>query len=418
MKNIVLGVVLTLFVLLTVWLISYFYNGAGNAVSEATTTTPYRTSIIAKSVATGTVKPRIEIVISSQVPGIVDEVFVKGGDVVKKGDPIARLQLVPSPTALNNAKANVELARLRLFEARRRLKQQEGISSQRYDVQQAEAELNRAQIQEEKYAALFKDGVVPELEYLQFKTALDVARTNAENARIGSNNSVREIASQVDVLAQELEAAVNNVQLLQKGVASKSGQVANIVVSTVEGMILDVNVEVGDAVIERSSFNVGTIIATVANMKDLVFEGFIDESDVGQLKKGMKLELTVGAIEKVTFNAVLDYISPKGIEEAGSIKFEILADVLQREDVFLRAGYSASADIILDKHPDVLSILERDLLFEDDGRVYVEALTEGGADFEKQYIEVGLSDGINIEVTKGLTEESLIKVQGAAATES
>lgn len=410
MKNIVLGVVLTLFLLLTVWLISYFYNGAGNAANEAVTTTPYRTSIISKSVATGKVTPRIEIIISSQVPGIVDEVFVKGGDLVKKGDPIARLQLVPSPTALNNAKANVELARLRLTEAKRRLQQQRNISTQRFDVQQAETEYNRAKVQEAKYAALFKDGVVPELEYLQFKTALDVAKTALENARIGSTNSLKEIESQVDVLAQELESAINNVQLLQKGVASKSGQVANVVRSTVEGMVLDVNVEVGDAVIERSSFSPGTVIATVANMQDLVFEGFIDESDVGQLKKGMKLELTVGAIEKVTFDAVLDYISPKGEEEAGSIKFEILADVVQRKDVFLRAGYSASADIILDKHDDVLAILERDLLFEDDGRMYVELMEE--EEFKKHYVEVGLSDGINIEITKGLDSKSLIKVQG------
>lgn len=414
MKNIVLGVVLTLFVLLTIWLIGYFYNSSGSAASEATTTSPYQTSIISKSVATGKVKPRIEIIISSQVPGIVDEVFVKGGDVVKKGDPIARLQLVPSPTALNNAKANVELARLRLAEAKRRLKQQENISSQQFDVQQAQAEYNRAKLQEEKYADLFKDGVIPELEYLQYKTALEVAETTLENARIGSNNSVKEIQSQVDVLAQELESAINNVQLLQKGVASKSGQVANVVRSTVEGMVLDVNVEVGDAVIERSSFSAGTVIATVANMQDLVFEGFIDESDVGQLKKGMKLELTVGAIEKVKFDAVLDYISPKGVEEAGSIKFEILADVVQREDVFLRAGYSASADIILDKKENVLAILERDLLFEDDGRMYVEVLPKGAEEFEKRYVEVGLSDGINIEIRKGLTQEELFKVQGAA----
>lgn len=414
MKNILLGVVLTLFLLLTIWLISYFYNGTGNAAAEATTTTAYRTSIVSKAVATGTVKPRIEIIIGSQVPGIVDEVFVKGGDLVKKGDPIVRLQLVPSPTALNNAKANVELARLRLDEAKRRLKQQKGINSKRFDIQQAEAEFARAELQEEKYAALLKDGVIPELEYLEYKTALDVARTNLENARIGSDNSLKEIESQVDVLAQELESAVNNVQLLQKGVASKSGQVANIIRSTVDGMVLDVESEVGDAVIERSSFSAGTGVATVANMQDLVFEGFIDESDVGQLKKGMKLELTVGAIDEMKFDAVLDYISPKGAEETGSIKFEILADVVQRDDIFLRAGYSASADIILEKKENILAILERDLLFEDDGRTYVEILPKESEEFEKRYVEVGLSDGINIEITKGLQEGELIKEQGPA----
>jgi HlyD family secretion protein len=412
MKNIILGVVLTLFLFLSIWLVSYFYSGsgAGNIVHKITT--PYQTSIILKSVATGTVKPRIEIMITSQVSGIVDELFVKGGDFVKKGDPIARLQLVPSPTALNNAKANVDLARIRLEEAKRRYKQQQGISAKKYDIQQASTQLENAKVQEEKYQKLFKEGVIPELEYLQFKTALDLAETTFENIKIGANSSIIELKSNVDVLTQELESAISNLQLLQKGVASKSGQVANMVRATVDGMVLDVSVEVGDAVIERNTFNDGTEIAEVANMQDLVFEGNIDESDVGQLKKGMRLELTVGAIEKQTFEAVLDYISPKGVEESGSVKFEIIADVVQKKDVFLRAGYSASADIILDKRTNVLAILERDLMFEDDGKVYVESeVTE--QEFEKKYIQVGLSDGINIEILGGIDTSTKVKVQGA-----
>ena len=412
MKNIILGVVLTLFLFLTIWLVSYFYNGSGSGSTVHEITTPYQTSITLKSVATGTVKPRIEIMITSQVSGIVDEIFVKGGDIVKKGDPIARLQLVPSPTALNNAKANVELARIRLEEAKRRYQQQKNISAKKYDIQQATTQFENAKIQEEKYRKLFEEGVVPELEYLQFKTALNVAQTTLENTKIGANSSVIELKSNVEVLTQELESAISNVQLLQKGVASKSGQIANMVRATVDGMVLDVSVEVGDAVIERNTFNDGTEIAEVANMQDLVFEGNIDESDVGQLKKGMRLELTVGAIEKEKFEAVLDYISPKGVEESGSVKFEIIADVIQKEGIFLRAGYSASADIILDKRTNVMAILERDLMFEDDGRVYVETEV-GDQEFEKKYIQVGLSDGINIEILEGVDTSTKIKVQGA-----
>lgn len=412
MKNIILGVVLTLFVFLSIWLVSYFYNGSGNGATAYKITSPYQTSITLKSVATGTVKPRIEIVITSQVSGIVDELFVKGGDIVKKGDPIARLRLVPSPTALNNAKANVELAKIRLTEAKRLYAQQQTISNNKYDIQQAKAQLNRAKVQEEKYKKLFDEGAIAELEYLEYKTALDVAQTAFENTKVGANSSIKEMASNVDVLAQELEAAISNVQLLQKGVASNSGQIANIVRSTVDGMVLDVAVEVGDAVTERNNFNEGTIIAEVADMTDLVFEGNIDESDVGQLKKGMRLELMVGAIEKEKFEAILDYISPKGVEESGSVKFEIIADLIQREGIFLRAGYSASADIILDKRENILAILERDLMFEDDGKVYVEEEVEPQV-FEKKYIEVGLSDGINIEILGGIDSSTKIKVQGA-----
>lgn len=413
MKNIILGVVLTLFVLLTIWLITYFYSGAGQMDVQTEVTSPYYSNIVSKAVATGKVKPRREIIITSQVSGIVDELFVKGGEMIKKGEPIARLRLVPSPTALNSAKANVELARLRLEEAKRLLAQQININDNKFDVQQAQTEYENAKTQEDKFRKLFEEGVVPELEYLGYKRQLDLSENRLENAQISANSSLKELQSNVEILNQELDAAISNVQLLQKGVASKSNQIANIVRSTIDGMVLDVTVEVGMAVIERNNFNEGTIIAEVANMDDLVFEGNIDESDVGQLKKGMNLELTVGAIDDVKFEAILDFIAPKGVEETGSVKFEILANVKQNPDYFLRAGYSASADIILDRRSNVLSILERDLMFEDDGKQYVEIKTKDEV-FQKKYLSTGISDGINIQVTEGLDSNSIIKVQGTS----
>jgi HlyD family secretion protein len=414
MRNVILGVILTLFIFLSIWLFSYFYsnNVEGSEVYEITT--PYLSDITLKSVATGAIRPRREIIITSQMSGIIDELLVEGGDMVKKGDPIARIKLVPSPTALNTAKANVELARLKATEIRRQLLQQRKIHNNDLDVQQAQTNYDNAKIEEEKYQQLFKDGVVPELEYNQYKRSLELAKTELDNARILGNSNIKELQSNLDIAEQELEAAQSNLQLLQKGVASKSGQVANIVRSTVNGMVLNVGVEEGATVIERSNFGQGSIIAEVANMNDLMFLGNIDESDVGKLKNGMKLELTVGAIEKERFAAILDYIAPKGVEETGSVKFTIKASVIQREDIFLRAGYSASADIILDKRKQVLSILERDLKFEDNtDQPYVE-LETAPSTFEKRLVKVGLSDGINIEILEGLTKEDKIKVQGAA----
>jgi HlyD family secretion protein len=414
MRNVILGVILTLFIFLSIWLFSYFYsnNVEGSEVYEITT--PYLSDITLKSVATGAIRPRREIIITSQMSGIIDELLVEGGDMVKKGDPIARIKLVPSPTALNTAKANVELARLKATEIRRQLLQQRKIHNNDLDVQQAQTNYDNAKIEEEKYQQLFKDGVVPELEYNQYKRSLELAKTELDNARILGNSNIKELQSNLDIAEQELEAAQSNLQLLQKGVASKSGQVANIVRSTVNGMVLNVGVEEGATVIERSNFGQGSIIAEVANMNDLMFLGNIDESDVGKLKNGMKLELTVGAIEKERFAAILDYIAPKGVEETGSVKFTIKASVIQRDDIFLRAGYSASADIILDKRKQVLSILERDLKFEDNtDQPYVE-LETAPSTFEKRLVKVGLSDGINIEILEGLTKEDKIKVQGAA----
>ncbi len=413
MKNILLGVFLSLFVLLTLWLISYFYNDTIASNKAFETSQPFTTDIIRKSVATGKVKPRREITITSQVSGIVDELFVKAGDIVQKGQVIARLRLEPSPTALNSAKANVELSKIRLTEAERQLLQQQQLNAQQYDIQQARTEFENAQVQEQKYKKLFEQGVVPELEYLQFKQNVDLASTRLENSKVSAQSSLKELRSNVDILAQELEAAISNRQLLQKGVASKSNQIANIIRSTIDGMVLNINVEVGSAVIERNNFNEGTVIAEVANMNDLVFEGNIDESDVGQLKKGMQLQLTVGAIQKTKFEAILDFIAPKGIVESGSVKFEIIANVQQQKDVFLRAGYSASADIILEQKKQVLAILERDLVFEENGRCYIESGSPATG-FDKVYLKTGLSDGIQIEVLEGVTPQTSIKVQGTA----
>lgn len=207
---------------------------------------------------------------------------------------------------------------------------------------------------------------------------------------------------------QELSAAINNLQLLREGASRNSKQVANIVVSTVDGMVLDIPIEEGSSVIERNNFNEGTSIAVVADMNSLIFEGKVDESDVGKLKEGMPLELTVGAIEDATFAATLEYIAPKGENEDGTVKFEVRAAIRPENDIFLRAGYSANADIILDKRTNVVSVKERDILFEED-TTFVE-IKVGDRKFEKKEVQLGLSDGIQVEIVNGIDTSNQIKV--------
>ena len=208
---------------------------------------------------------------------------------------------------------------------------------------------------------------------------------------------------------QEVEAAENNLELVKEGASKNTGTVSNVVRSTAEGMVIDVPVKEGSFVIESNTFNEGTTIATVANMKDMIFEGKVDESEVGKIKEGMKLDLLVGALQDEKISAELEYISPKGIEEDGAIQFEIKAAVNLNNELFLRAGYSANADIVLQVRDSVLAIKENDLLFEND-KVYVEIET-GEQLFRKQKIETGLSDGINIEILSGITADQKIKKQ-------
>jgi len=177
-------------------------------------------------------------------------------------------------------------------------------------------------------------------------------------------------------------------------------------------MVLDVPVEVGFSVIESNTFNDGTTIASVADMGDMIFEGKIDETEVGKIREGMPLILTIGAIDEQSFDATLEHISPKGVEENGAIQFEIKANVTLKQDQFIRAGYSANAKVVLDRTDSVMAIPESILQFEDDSS-YVEIET-APQQFEKRFIKTGLSDGINVEVKSGLSMDDKIKKPSAS----
>ncbi len=393
----------------TIGLGIYFYQRSTKEAANYEVVHPEETDIVKKTVATGAIRPRKEAMIKPQVSGVVDEIYVEEGQLVTKGQKLARIKLVPSEVNINTAKSNVELARLRLQEAKRELERQRNLNQQKLDIEEARASFENARQEEARQRGLFEDGVISEQDYNRFKLDLELAKAAFENAKVVAQNSIRQFETEVDIREQELQAAINNLQLLREGASANSRQVANIVTSTLDGMVLDIPVEEGTSVIERNNFNEGTSIAVIADMNALIFEGKVDESDVGKLKEGMPLLLTVGAIDNQTFDATLEFISPKGEDEEGTVKFEVRAAVKPTEDVFLRAGYSANADIILDRRQKVLAIQERDIIYERD-TTYVEVKT-GDRAFEKRQVELGLSDGIKVEVISGLDDSSEVKVQ-------
>lgn len=395
-------------ILLTAGLIFYFINQNKGVKVNTTLETPEYLDISRKVVATGTIIPRQEINIKPQVSGVVDELFVVAGDSIVKGTIIARIQLVPSQVNINQAQSQVELAKLRLQDAQRELERQRNIHSQNLDVQTAKANFENAQTEEARQRQLFEAGVISEQQYNQFKLDLDLSRNTLENAKISSTNSLSQFETQVDIAQQELNSAVSNLRLLREGVDQNSKQVANEVNSTVSGMVLDVPLEEGASVIERNNFNEGTTIATIADMKTLIFEGQVDESDVGSIDVGMPILLKIGAIPDAEYEAILEYISPKGIKEEGTVKFEVRAAVRQTGERFLRAGYSANGDIIIHKKDSVLAIKERDIIYEGDNK-YVEV--KNGDNYDRKQIEIGISDGLNTEVLSGLDTTMQVKVQ-------
>jgi len=323
------------------------------------TDSPVVIDIIKKTTATGSVVPRKEIEIKPVVSGIIDQLYVEEGAMVKKGDLIARIRIIPNMINLNNAKSRIEVAKINLKDAKRN-----------YDRQ----------------LSLLEKGVIARADFESYETAYQSAR-------------------------EELETAHETLELIEDGQTKNAGAQTNTIIkSTIEGMILDIPIEIGYQVIEANNFNAGTTIATIADMGEMVFEGNIDETEVGKIKEGMPLILIIGAIEDIEFEANLEHISPKGVEVNGAVQFEIKADVKLLDDQFIRSGYSANANIVLDKADSVLAISESLLQFEND-TVYVEVETSPQV-FEKRYIKTGLSDGINIEVIEGLTKDDKIKKQG------
>lgn len=337
--------------------LAFLYQKSAERPVVFRTARPLVTDIIKKAVATGTIVPRKEIEIKPQISGVIEKINVLPGQTVKEGDPIAKVKVIPNMVSLNQAESRLNKARI---------------------------ELEDAKTSYDRWGKLIDKGIVPESEFQKYELAYSKAK-------------------------EELAAAETNLQLIKEGIAkSQEGDTNTIIRSTIDGMVLDIPVEEGNFVIETNTYNAGTTIAVVADMGEMIFEGQVDETEVGKIRPGMDLILTIGAIENEKFNARLEYIAPKGVEDKGAVQFEIKANVQLKPDQFLRAGYSANADIVLERKDKVLALNEGVLQFEN-GSPFVEIET-APQQFEKRFIEVGLSDGIHIEVISGLTPADRLKV--------
>jgi HlyD family secretion protein len=359
MKRIIKVLLLVGFLSLVVYTVFYLYqkNQEDPVVYEIEHA--FKANILKRTVATGSVVPRKEIEIKPKISGIIDKLYVEPGDKINKGDLIAKVKVIPNMLSLNEAESRLKRSVISLKDV---------------------------ELEYERKKKLFEQNVIAEAEF----QVIDLKFQNAK---------------------EELRTAEDNLQLVKEGVTKDAGKITNTLVrSTITGMVLQVPIEEGNSIIESNNFNDGTTVATVANMNEMIFKGKIDESEVGKLKVGMNLIMRIGAIENQEFDAVLEYISPKGEKENGAMQFEIKASVQLQDSLFIRAGYSANADIVLARRDSVLVVPESLLTFEDAGKTYVEVEIESQK-FEKREIETGLSDGINIEILNGITKDDNLKGQ-------
>ncbi|MFD2100836.1 efflux RND transporter periplasmic adaptor subunit [Flagellimonas iocasae] len=336
----------------------YFLKKNSTPLKLYETETVAKKDITNKVVVTGKVIPEEEIEIKPQISGIIEKIYLEEGADVSAGDLIAVIKVVPNEQSLNQASGR---------------------------VRNAELALNNSKIEYDRNKALFDKGVISSQDFNTLKLTYDQA-------------------------VQELQNARADYQIIRKGSAGGSSSANTNIRATVSGTILEIPVEEGDQVIQSNNFNDGTTIATIADMNKMIFEGEVDEAEVGKLKIGMPLVISMGALDKVTFPAKLKFIAPKGVEEEGAVQFKIEGDLEVNDSTNVRAGYSANASIVLEEKKDVVSIKEALLQFDKDSEdPYVEVQT-GENEFERRDVELGISDGIDVEILSGLDEEDKIKV--------
>ncbi|ANW95514.1 efflux transporter periplasmic adaptor subunit [Wenyingzhuangia fucanilytica] len=358
MKKIIKIVIILLLLVAFGFVIKFFIDKNSKSAIEYKTEKPFITTIEKKTVATGTVIPEDEVEIKPQISGIIEKIFVEEGKHVKEGDLIAKIKVVPNEQSLNSANGRVISAQLSLENTTKEFKR----SKQLFD----------------KGVIAVQEFNTAELQYNQAK--------------------------------QDLENAKKDYQIIKLGSANGSASANTNIRATISGTILEIPVKQGDQVIESNNFNAGTTIALVADLKKMIFEGKVDEAEVGKLKENTPLEVTIGAIDTQKFNANLTFIAPKGLDEQGAVLFKIKASLDLAENVNIRAGYSANAALILEKKENILAVKESLIQYDrKTEKPYVEIEKENQI-FERKDVTLGVSDGINVEVTEGISKEDNIKV--------
>jgi len=343
------------------WTLYFLYRKSLSTLVVYQTTTVSRGDIVEKTIAPGAIVPRREVAIKPRVSGVVEHLFVIPGDYVKAGAQIAKIKIIPNVVTLNSSEARLSTAKINL---------------------------TSAQKQYERFKRLSGMQLVDQNEFIRSELEYNLAK-------------------------QEVADADSNLQLVREGAERGTAKVSNLVTSTVEGTVLEVPIREGSSVIESNTFNEGTTVASVADMNDMLFQGHVDESEVGALSRGMTTTVTVGALKKQQFSGHLEYISPKGVDKDGAIEFEVRAAIDLKAGAFLRANYGANAEITLARRDNV-PLLRESLVTFDKGQAYVEVETAPQV-FVKRAVSLGLSDGLNVEIAAGLGSSDKIKMNDARA---
>lgn len=357
MKKAIKIVAIILFLGGVVWALYYNFSKNREEITTYKTIQPEMRSIEQTAVATGEIKPKEQIEIKPNISGIIDKIYAKEGEFLEQGQLIASIKVVPDINSLNVAKQQIRSAKITLENERKNFS---------------------------RTSYLFKQGVISKMDYDNGLNAFKQAEANVHSAN-------------------------ENYRVAVSGVAPGLENYATTQIrATISGMVLDIPVETGNMVQPINNFSTGTTVATMADVKKMIFEGKVDESEVGKLKEGMPLVIKIGALPDKSFKGTLYFISPSGVTENGVVQFEIKANVVLDNETFIRAGYSANAEITIASSNDSLSLLESVIQYDEDGIPFVEVKTKDG--WKKKKVKLGASDGLYVQVLSGISKNDKIKI--------
>ena len=357
MKKVFKIVIVSVIAVLLIFVLKYFKDANSESIIDYDTEIPFYTSINTNVVATGKLNPEDEIELKPQVTGIVDVIYVEEGDMIEKGDLIAKIRVVPNEQSLVSANSRINSSRLSFDNSKRLF---------------------------DRSKELFSKGVISKQDF--------------ENAELSLNQA-----------QESLKQAQNDFKIIKQGSLSGGGSANTNIVAQISGTILEIPVREGNQVIESNNFNAGTTIATVADMSIMIFEGQVDEAEVGKLEEGKDIKVVLGALGEEEFPSKLTFVAPKGIEVNGAVQFKIKATV-EIPTSKVRAGYSANAIIEIENKENTLCIKESLIQFNRfTEKPFVEIMNDDGV-FVKKDITIGISDGISVEILEGVKEEDKIKV--------
>jgi HlyD family secretion protein len=322
----------------------------GNKGSDGAVTVS-RGTVVDKALAVGKIEPDIEVIVKSQVSGVVEKLFADAGDLVKAGTPLIQIKPNPTPQELVDSRRQIELREIELENLEREIARKKSLSDQ---------------------------GLVSTQEY-------ETAQRQFAEAKL------------------QVQMAKERLELLQQGrVQIANEQIESVIKAPISGYVLEKSVQMGDPVTPITSYQEGTVLMRMSEMKHLLFRGTVDEIDVGRLKEGMPVDIKIGALPQAKIRGVLSKISLKAKQQESATVFPVEIQLTQTGGTVLRAGYSANADVIIDHRDSVLTIPERVVTFAGDSATVTVRLHNGTT--ELRTIKTGLSDAINVEVKNGLKE--------------